>query len=215
MSSPALPTSKRPPMNDLSWIWSPRPYIPRRKPKNLLKRDEVWSSLCLTSGNRPSLKGPDTGIPVGATDSSCVLPVEQAMGFLPPTLITYSLLAPASSSHPIYFCLKNKAPHQHPNLPTPPPWDNQGSVRHLELPQPSHPTLTPSPTNPGDVVPVSGTALSSSHFAASSFAYILFPPALTKTGIDPLFRSAHAHNSRSCRPGAARRCFSPNPALAL
>ncbi|XP_036995173.2 transcription factor SOX-14 [Artibeus jamaicensis] len=161
-------------------------YRPRRKPKNLLKKDRYVFPLPYLGDTDP-LKA--AGLPVGASDGLLSAP-EKARAFLPPASAPYSLLDPAQFSSSAIQKM-GEVPHTLATgaLPYASTLGYQnGAFGSLGCPsQHTHTHL--SPTNPGYVVPCNCTAWSASTLQPP-VAYILFP-GMTKTGIDP-YSSAHA-----------------------
>ncbi|KFQ84777.1 Transcription factor SOX-14, partial [Phoenicopterus ruber ruber] len=149
-------------------------YRPRRKPKNLLKKDRYVFPLPYLGETDP-LKA--AGLPVGATDSLLSSP-EKARAFLPPTSAPYSLLDPSQFSSSAIQKM-TEVPHTLATSGGAAGWAGPSQHTHTH----------PSPTNPGYVVPCNCTAWSASSLQPP-VAYILFP-GMTKTGIDP-YSSAHA-----------------------
>ncbi|KFW06017.1 Transcription factor SOX-14, partial [Eurypyga helias] len=161
-------------------------YRPRRKPKNLLKKDRYVFPLPYLGETDP-LKA--AGLPVGATDSLLSSP-EKARAFLPPSSAPYSLLDPSQFSSSAIQKM-TEVPHTlaTSTLPYASTLGYQnGAFGSLSCPS-QHTHTHPSPTNPGYVVPCNCTAWSASSLQPP-VAYILFP-GMTKTGIDP-YSSAHA-----------------------
>lgn len=159
-------------------------YRPRRKPKNLLKKDRYVFPL-------PYLGDTDhfKGLPVSATDS-LLSASEKARAFLPPTSAPYSFLDPSQFSSSAIQKM-TEMPHgltpSTLSYPSSLGYQN-GAFGSLSCPS-QHTHTHPSPTNPGYVVPCNCTAWSASSLQPP-VAYILFP-GMTKTGIDP-YSSAHA-----------------------
>lgn len=161
-------------------------YRPRRKPKNLLKKDRYVFPLPYLGDTDP-LKA--AGLPVGASDGLLSAP-EKARAFLPPASAPYSLLDPAQFSSSAIQKM-GEVPHTLATsaLPYASTLGYQnGAFGSLSCPS-QHTHTHPSPTNPGYVVPCNCTAWSASTLQPP-VAYILFP-GMTKTGIDP-YSSAHA-----------------------
>ncbi|MED6280628.1 HMG (high mobility group) box SOX-14 [Xenoophorus captivus] len=160
-------------------------YRPRRKPKNLLKKDRYVFPLPYL-GDTDHLKG----LPVSAADS-LLGSSEKARAFLPPTSAPYSFLDPSQFSSSAIQKMTQEMPHtlSTSTLPYASSLGYQnGAFGTLGCPS-QHTHTHPSPTNPGYVVPCNCTAWSTSSLQPP-VAYILFP-GMTKTGIDP-YSSAHA-----------------------
>ncbi|XP_054458309.1 transcription factor Sox-14 [Anoplopoma fimbria] len=159
-------------------------YRPRRKPKNLLKKDRYVFPLPYL-GDSEHLKG----LSVSAADS-LMSHSEKARAFLPPTSSPYSFLDPTQFSTSAIQKM-TEMPHalSAGGLPYASSLGYQnGAFGTLGCPS-QHTHTHPSPTNPGYVVPCNCTAWSTSSLQPP-VAYILFP-GMTKTGIDP-YSSAHA-----------------------
>ncbi|XP_053316611.1 transcription factor SOX-14 [Spea bombifrons] len=160
-------------------------YRPRRKPKNLLKKDRYVFPLPYLGDHDP-LK---TGLPMSATDS-ILGASEKARAFLPPTSAPYSLLDPSQFSSTTIQKM-TEMPHTltTSTLPYASTLGYQnGAFGGLSCPS-QHTHTHPSPTNPGYVVPCNCTAWSTSNLQPP-VAYILFP-GMTKAGLDP-YSSAHS-----------------------
>ncbi|XP_020374659.1 transcription factor Sox-14 [Rhincodon typus] len=160
-------------------------YRPRRKPKNLLKKDRYVFPLPYL-GDGDHLKA--AGLSMSAADS-LLGASEKARTFLPPTSAPYSLLDPSQFGSSAIQKM-TEVPH---SLASTLPYASSlgyqsGAFGSLSCPS-QHTHTHPSPTNPGYVVPCNCTAWSASTLQPP-VAYILFP-GMTKGGIDP-YASAHA-----------------------
>uniref|UniRef100_A0A4W3IR68 SRY-box transcription factor 14 n=1 Tax=Callorhinchus milii TaxID=7868 RepID=A0A4W3IR68_CALMI len=160
-------------------------YRPRRKPKNLLKKDRYVFPLPYL-GDTDHLKA--AGLSVSATDS-LLSASEKARAFLPPSA-PYSLLDPSQFGS---SALQKMTEVPHALATTTLPYAStlgyqNGAFGSLSCPS-QHTHTHPSPTNPGYVVPCNCTAWSASSLQPP-VAYILFP-GMTKGGLDP-YTSAHA-----------------------
>ncbi|XP_061894408.1 transcription factor Sox-14 [Entelurus aequoreus] len=164
-------------------------YRPRRKPKNLLKKDRYVFPLPYL-GDTEHLKG----LPVSAAAAAAAAAAadsllsasEKARAFLPPTSGPYSFLDPSQFGQKM-----GEMPHSlgAGSLPYASSLGYQnGAFGPLGCPT-QHTHTHPSPTNPGYVVPCNCSAWSTSTLQPP-VAYILFP-GMTKTGLDP-YSSAHA-----------------------
>ncbi|XP_020486597.1 transcription factor Sox-14 [Labrus bergylta] len=159
-------------------------YRPRRKPKNLLKKDRYVFPLPYL-GDSDHMKG----LSMSAADS-LLSHSEKARAFLPPTSTPYSFLDPSQFSSSAIQKM-TEMPHtlSTSTLPYASSLGYQnGAFGTLGCPS-QHTHTHPSPTNPGYVVPCNCSAWSTSSLQPP-VAYILFP-GMTKTGIDP-YSSAHA-----------------------
>ncbi|XP_012890132.1 PREDICTED: transcription factor SOX-14 [Dipodomys ordii] len=169
-------------------------YRPRRKPKNLLKKDRyVFPLPYLGDATADPLKV--AGLPaaaaaavVGASESLLSVP-EKARAFLPPASAPYSLLDPTQFGSGAIQKMGD-APHALTAgaLPYASTLGYQNGAFGSLGCSSQHTHTHPSPTNPGYVVPCNCTAWSTSTLQPP-VAYILFP-GMTKTGIDP-YASAH------------------------
>ncbi|XP_042317088.1 transcription factor SOX-14 [Sceloporus undulatus] len=171
-------------------------YRPRRKPKNLLKKDRYVFPL-------PYLGDPDplkaAGLPVGSVGSAAdsllgSAEKARAAAFLPPTSTPYSLLDPGQFSSSALQKMTEVGPHALAAAAGSLPYASSlgyqnGAFGALGCPS-QHTHTHPSPTNPGYVVPCNCTAWSAASSLQPPVAYILFP-GMTKTGLDP-YASAHA-----------------------
>ncbi|XP_057698172.1 transcription factor Sox-14 [Corythoichthys intestinalis] len=169
-------------------------YRPRRKPKNLLKKDRYVFPLPYLAGDAEQLKG----LPSMPSDA-LLGPVEKAAAaraFLPPT----SAASPYSSFLDAAGFGQKMGDMPHAALAAAAagvPYSSLGyqggAFGSLGCPtQHPHPhTHThPSPTNPGYVVPCNCSAWSAASSLQPPVAYILFP-GMSKGAIDP-YSSAHA-----------------------
>ncbi|CAL8273448.1 unnamed protein product [Arctogadus glacialis] len=163
-------------------------YRPRRKPKNLLKKDRYVFPLPYL-GDAEHLKGLSMS---QAVSDSLLSASEKARAFLPPTSSPYSFLDPSQFSSSALQKM-TEMPHglggagglSYSSLGG----YQSGAFGSLGCPSQHHTHTHPSPTNPGYVVPCNCTAWSTSSLQPP-VAYILFP-GMTKGGLDP-YSSAHA-----------------------
>lgn len=177
-------------------------YRPRRKPKNLLKKDRyVFPLPYLGTDTMDHLKG----LPVSAAAAaaaaadSLLCSPDKARAFLPPTSTAgpYSFLDPSQFSSSAIQKMTAEMPHALSTAAGSLPYasslgyqNSAAAAAFGTLGCPTQHTHThPSPTNPGYVVPCNCSAWSTSSLQPP-VAYILFP-GMTKTGIDP-YSSAHA-----------------------
>ncbi|KAF0042566.1 hypothetical protein F2P81_006098 [Scophthalmus maximus] len=153
-------------------------YRPRRKPKNLLKKDRYVFPLPYL-GDTDHLKG----LPMSAADS-LLGSSEKARAFLPPTSSPYSFLDPSQFSSSAIQKM-TEMPHalSAGTLPYASSLGYQnGAFGTLGCPS-QHTHTHPSPTNPGYVVPCNCSAWSASSLQPP-VAYILFPdPAWIHIGV--------------------------------
>ncbi|KAB5584248.1 hypothetical protein PDJAM_G00108960 [Pangasius djambal] len=165
-------------------------YRPRRKPKNLLKKDRYVFPLPYL-GDAEHLKA----LPVSGADSLLASGPEKARAFLPPAASApYSFLDPSqfgsSAAQKMADMPHALAAAAAGSLPYASSLGYQnGAFGGLACPG-QHTHTHPSPTNPGYVVPCNCTAWSAASSLQPPVAYILFP-GMGKSGIDP-YPTAHA-----------------------
>ncbi|XP_051929839.1 transcription factor Sox-14 [Hippocampus zosterae] len=179
-------------------------YRPRRKPKNLLKKDRYVFPLPYL-GDTEQLKGlplPSDAL-LGPTEKSAAAAAAAAAAaraFLPPTSVSpYSSFLDAAAAgfgqkmgdvpHALAAAAAAGVPYSSLGYQGAGAFGALGGCGPAQHPQHPHTHTHPSPTNPGYVVPCNCSAWSASSLQPP-VAYILFP-GMSKTGIDP-YSSAHA-----------------------
>ncbi|KAJ3583617.1 hypothetical protein NHX12_016336 [Muraenolepis orangiensis] len=163
-------------------------YRPRRKPKNLLKKERYVFPLPYL-GDAEHLKALSNASAAAAADSLLLSASEKARAFLPPSSSSpYSFLDPSQFSTASAIQKMAEMPHGGLSYSSLGYQSHGGAFGSLGCPG-QHTHTHPSPTNPGYVVPCNCTAWSASSLQPP-VAYILFP-GMTKGGLDP-YSSAHA-----------------------
>ncbi|XP_069069656.1 transcription factor SOX-14 [Pleurodeles waltl] len=160
-------------------------YRPRRKPKNLLKKERYVFPLPYLGDHDPLKSGLHLGHAAGSADS-LLGSVEKARAFLPPTSSPYSLLDPGQFGGGGALQKMSDMPHSLSYASS--LGYQSGAFGSLGCPG-QHTHTHPSPTNPGYVVPCNCSAWPTSSLQPP-VAYILFP-GMAKAGLDP-YSSAHA-----------------------
>ncbi|XP_037105957.1 transcription factor Sox-14 [Syngnathus acus] len=171
-------------------------YRPRRKPKNLLKKDRYVFPLPYL-GDSEHLKGLPLPSDALLSHSEKSAAAAAARAFLPPASPYSSFLADAAAAG--FGQKMADMPHAALAAAAGVPYSSLGyqgagafgalgGCGPTQHPHP-HTHTHPSPTNPGYVVPCNCSAWSASSLQPP-VAYILFP-GMSKTGIDP-YSSAHA-----------------------
>ncbi|KAG7257126.1 hypothetical protein CRUP_007625 [Coryphaenoides rupestris] len=182
-------------------------YRPRRKPKNLLKKDRYVFPLPYLGHEAAAAEQQlhhmkALGGVSSVMSDSLLSATEKARAFFPPTSTSspYSFLDPSQFSSSALQKI-TEMPHALSYPSSLGGYQGGGGAAAaaaaaaaafggLGCPGGQHTHTHPSPTNPGYVVPCNCTAAWSASSLQPPVAYILFP-GMTKGGLDP-YSSAHA-----------------------